>query len=51
MNTDKARKLRKLIYGDMSQRIPRSYVTEHGSIVNAPDSPRGKYRKAKKEAR
>jgi hypothetical protein len=55
VNTDKARKLRKRIYGDMSQRVEREYVAVHGgkksagsTIMNAPESLRSIYQKAKR---
>ena len=48
MNTGKARKLRKKIYGDMSQKAERQYVRDaRGTIRNAPGSLRALYQTAK----
>lgn len=50
MNTTKARKLRKRIYGDLSLKIIRRYVRDRktGAVVNAADSLRGFYQRAKR---
>jgi hypothetical protein len=64
MNSKKCKQLRRMIYGDISQRIERSYFTVghtatalvNGKTVkyianqtlNNPESPRGKYLAAKR---
>ncbi|MBI5056982.1 MAG: hypothetical protein HZB61_10250 [Nitrospirae bacterium] len=51
MSERKARSLRKKVYGDVSQRIPRQYLrASTGSIVNHPASLRAKYQQEKRNA-
>ena len=49
MSERKAKALRKKIYGDVSQRIPKQYIKmSNGSIVNHPASLRAKYQQEKR---
>lgn len=47
MRGKKAKQLRKKIYGDYSHKARRYMRLDSGQIINAPDSLRSKYLKAK----
>ena len=50
MNGQKAKAIRKEVYGDKSKRNPRQYVKDGtGAIMCAPSSLRAKYKAVKKE--
>jgi len=49
MNGSRAKKIRRKVYGDFSQKEERNYITVQGARVNHPDSLRAQYYRAKKE--
>lgn len=49
MNGRKAKRIRKVVYKDISLKIKREYITKDGAIINHPDSPRAIYQLMKKE--
>lgn len=48
MRGSKAKRIRKYVYGEMSQRAPRQYVVVGGTIFNKPESLRMIYQALKR---
>ena len=47
MNEKQSKRIRKAVYKDMSLRIERKYITNNGTVINAPGSLRSVYKKTK----
>ena len=47
MNEKQAKRIRKAVYKDISLKVARKYITNNGTIINAPGSLRSVYKKTK----
>lgn len=48
MNSKKCKLLRRMVYGDYSQREERKYIRSNGQIINDPNGRRGRYLEGKR---
>lgn len=51
MRGAKAKKLRRIAYGDMSLKSPRKYIENHSTIQNHPQSNRWIYQALKRQVK
>ncbi len=51
MSEKRAKRIRKLVYGDLSTRVKYHYITKGGGIQLLADNKRKEYQNAKREVR